>query len=118
MPNTLRILALVSLLLSATACAPGYINAKQLESREQGPSACKKSCGELDMEMGAFVLVGNTVPGCVCVPKSAKPSASVEGASGGGAGGFVLIAAAAAAQQQQADEERRRQADDDQRRRQ
>jgi hypothetical protein len=114
MKATLRRLALVSLLAAATACAPGYINAKQLEQREQGPSACKRSCAELDMEMGAFVLVGNAVPGCVCLPKSAKPTASTEGASGS-AGGFVVIAAAAAAHQQQQemqrqmDEQRRRQ---------
>jgi hypothetical protein len=120
MKPTLRFAALAALLLSAAACAPGYISAKQLDLREQGPTSCKKSCNELEMEMGAFVLVGNQIPGCVCVPKSGKPTASVEGASGGSAGGFVVIAAAAAAHQRQLqmeEERRRRERQDEQQRR-
>ena len=55
--------------LMATAlggCVPGYVKASDLERRAQGPSACAKSCEELKMRMVAMVLVGDTLPGCVC----------------------------------------------------
>jgi hypothetical protein len=47
-------------------CVPGYVKASELERRDQGPSACAKSCEELKMRMVAMVLVGDTLPGCVC----------------------------------------------------
>ena len=103
-----RILARTTLLLGAAGCAPGYLNAKALDSREQGPSACRKRCTELDLEMGAFVLVGDMVPGCVCSPKQSKPTASIEGAAGAAGGAMVMIAAAQQAAQQQQQQQRRR----------
>ncbi len=102
-----RLLAFAALALAASACAPGYIDAKRLEQRGQSPAACRKSCSEL--EMGAFVLAGDTVPGCVCVPRSEKPAASTLGGASGGAGGFVLIAAAVRQQQLQGQQELQRQ---------
>jgi hypothetical protein len=47
-------------------CVPGYIKANELEQRNQGPTACAKSCQDLGMRMVAMVLVGDTLPGCVC----------------------------------------------------
>ena len=47
-------------------CVPGYVKATDLERRDQGPSACAKSCEDLKMRMVAMVLVGDTLPGCVC----------------------------------------------------
>lgn len=56
------------LLLGAAlpACAPGYMRASELERRDQGPTACSKSCQDLGMRMVAMVLVSNDIPGCVC----------------------------------------------------
>jgi hypothetical protein len=97
----------------ATGCAPGYIKSNELESKGQGPSACSKACQDIGMRMTAMVLVGDTVPGCVCQPVTMAPAGSPsaptppsnEGAPQEGAaassGGYVLIAAAAAAHQQQ-----------------
>jgi hypothetical protein len=63
------------------ACSPGYMKASELESKHQGPSDCEARCVELGMRMGAFVLVSDTLPGCVCQPKPSpseppKPAAS------------------------------------------
>ena len=52
-------------------CSPGYMKASELESKHQGPSDCEARCAELGMRMGAFVLVSDTLPGCVCQPKAA-----------------------------------------------
>jgi hypothetical protein len=39
-----RLLALAA--LATSACAPGYINAKQVAQRNQSPAACRKIEGE------------------------------------------------------------------------
>src|SRR6187549_3899385 len=57
--------------LALAACSPGYMKASELESKHQGPSDCEARCVELGMRMGAFVLVSDTLPGCVCQPKPA-----------------------------------------------
>src|SRR5262245_55839863 len=59
---------LLPLSLAFVACAPGYIKSADLESRNQGPTACAKSCEDIGMRMTALVLVGNEQPGCVCQP--------------------------------------------------
>lgn len=130
--------AMASLSVTLGACAPGYMKASELESRDQGPTACSKSCQDIGMRMVAMVLVGDTLPGCVCQvlekqqpdpkleaapttePPAAAPPASdppsapssgdgvKEGASASTAG-YVVIAAAAAARQQQAAQEQQRQ---------
>jgi hypothetical protein len=112
-------------LFALAGCRPGYIKASDLESKGQGPSACAKSCEELGMRMAALVLVGDTLPGCVCQPvtvqsptpkvdapavppavPSAAPSTTpppppaAEGAAAATIG-YVVIAAAIAAQQSQ-----------------
>jgi hypothetical protein len=51
--------------------------------------------------MGALVLVGDQLPGCVCQPPQAQADVANEGASGATAGHAVLLAAAAAARQEQ-----------------
>jgi len=56
-------------------CSPGYMKASELESKHQGPSDCEARCVELGMRMGAFVLVSDTLPGCVCQPKPAASEA-------------------------------------------
>lgn len=65
-------------------CAPGYMKASELESREQGPTACAKSCEDLKMRMVAMVLVSNDLPGCVCQvleqQRSSAPGAALIGA--------------------------------------
>lgn len=117
----------VALLFAAglSACTPGYIKADDLESRQQGPAACAKSCSELHMRMVAMVLVGDQVPGCVCQvtdtvpPPGVTPSAPARGAHNDGGdmpfgaaastGGYVVIAAAAARAQQQQQEIARQQ---------
>lgn len=53
-------------------CRPGYIRASDLESKGQGPAACAKTCEDLGMRMAALVLVGDTLPGCVCQPVTAQ----------------------------------------------
>jgi hypothetical protein len=96
--------------LGLAACTPGYMKVKDLDRREQGPTACASRCQELGMRMGALVLVSNEVPGCVCEPLPPPsvpnaPSDPAKAVSGVGASaamtGEVVIAAAAAAQQQQ-----------------
>jgi hypothetical protein len=105
-------------------CTPGYIKATDLEHRDQGPTACAKTCDDLQMRMVAMVLVGDALPGCVCqvldapppmlVPVPVAPSAPAPSsavpmgtnpvhaeAAAASAGSYVVIAAAAAAQQQQ-----------------
>lgn len=78
----------------------GYLSSAELERQNRGPTACDEQCHRLGMRMGALVLVGDTVPACVCEPmRSAVQIAS--GASGGSTGGYVVVAAAAAAAQQQ-----------------
>jgi hypothetical protein len=104
-----------------TGCTPGYIKSNELESKGQGPSACSKACEDIGMRMTAMVLVGDTVPGCVCQPVTLAPAGSspaptppaTDGAPQEGAaassGGYVLIAAAAAARQQQEQQRRQQQ---------
>ena len=89
---------------AAMGCTPGYIKAADLDRHEQGPTHCAARCSELGMEMGALVLVSNTLPGCVCQPKgthSPAAEAPQKGASGATTGMTVILAAAAAARQQQ-----------------
>ena len=96
------------------ACQPGYIRASELERKEQGPSHCAARCKELHMRMGALVLVGDQLPGCVCQPieRKANPAAppsnsppptpsdgADEGAAAATTSYAVVLAAAAAAQQ-------------------
>lgn len=133
-----RTLAALFLLgVSSFGCRPGYLKASDLESSGQGPAACAKSCEEIGMRMAALVLVGNSLPGCVCQPVAAQapaqkaetppaagapaapaqpepapaaapgPDAVNEGAAASTTG-FVVIAAAVAAERAQ--EERRRRA--------
>ena len=88
------------------ACTPGYMKASDLEAKEQGPSHCAARCEELGMRMGALVLVGDDLPGCVCQPRYKAPppandDSAEEGASAATTGYVVLAAAAAAARQQQ-----------------
>jgi hypothetical protein len=106
-----------ALVSGLVGCAPGYIKASELEQNGQGPAACNKSCSELGMRMTAMVLVGDTVPGCVCQPvtvapaapltapppaaQGTAPAAGAEQGAAASAGGFVVIAAAAAAARQQ-----------------
>lgn len=110
----IRWFAVLGLLCSqlVTGCTPGYMKASQLEAQGQGPTACAKSCEDLGMRMTAMVLVGDSVPGCVCQPASlvapaapvpARPASNTGATEGAAAssGGFVVIAAAAAARQQQ-----------------
>jgi hypothetical protein len=97
----------------ATGCTPGYMKSNELESKGQGPSACSKACEDIGMRMTAMVLVGDTVPGCVCQPVTTAPAgsppapappateAAPEQGAAASSGGYVLIAAAAAARQQQ-----------------
>ena len=80
------------------ACQPGYIKASELERKEQGPSACAARCQELHMRMGALVLVGDQLPGCVCQPVEQKSGAADEGASAATTSYAVVLAAAAAAE--------------------
>ena len=63
------------------ACQPGYIKASELERKEQGPSHCAARCEELHMRMGALVLVGDELPGCVCQPVEARPAPQAASAS-------------------------------------
>ncbi|RYE83934.1 MAG: hypothetical protein EOO75_18735 [Myxococcales bacterium] len=91
------LLALV--LLGLVSCKPGFIEPSELARKGQGPQDCRKRCQELDMEMGALVLLGDSLPGCVCQPRKSASDANTSGASATGAG-YVVIAAAAAAQQQ------------------
>lgn len=97
------------------ACAPtGYIKADDLNSAGRGPAGCMKSCEDLGMRMAALVLVGSSLPGCVCQPlnvqtgtpqpqPSAPPAATpapIEGAAASTTG-YVVLAAAAARQQEE-----------------
>lgn len=85
-----------------SGCGPtGYIKADDLIRRGQGPQHCAASCEELGMEMGAMVLVSNSLPGCVCQPKGARSSSARDGASSSAVSHAVMMAAAAAAHQQQ-----------------
>jgi len=122
--------------VGAIGCTPGYLKADDLEHRDQGPAACAKVCGDLQMRMVAMVLVADALPGCVCqvldvvpapvlVPIPGAPPAPLapppntvnpegtnpvhaEGAAAS-AGSYVVIAAAAAAQQQQQQRQQRQQ---------
>jgi hypothetical protein len=108
------LLAVVALGLSGVGCTPGYMTAKNLESRGQGPAACEKSCADLGMRMAALVLVGNELPGCVCQPlhvqgaplEAPKPSAESDSGAAASTTGYVVLAAAAAARQQQEQQRR------------
>ena len=80
-------------------CQPGYIKPSELKAKGQGPEQCQSRCRELGMEMGALVLLGDQLPGCVCQPAGAPASPGSKGASATGAGYVVIAAAAAAAQQ-------------------
>jgi hypothetical protein len=53
------------------------------------------------MQMGALVLVGDQLPGCVCQPRGAPVAVSRDAASATTAGYAVMLAAAAAAYRQQ-----------------
>jgi hypothetical protein len=124
----LKLCGFVALCIGALGCQPGYIKAGDLEAKGQGPSACRKSCEDLGMRMTALVLVGNTLPGCVCQPvvkqepaplpgiaptNQAGPSASAasaeEGAAASSTGYVVIAAAAAAAREQQRQQQQQQQ---------
>lgn len=81
----------------------GYMKGSDLQDQGQGPTECAAQCEELGMRMGALVLVGNLLPGCVCVPPDAPKDSAKQGASGATVGQVaqVVIAAAAAQHQQQ-----------------
>ena len=71
-----RFVLLSALAFSACfGCRPGYIKASDLESKGQGPAACAKTCEDLGMRMAALVLVGDTLPGCVCQPLTVQAPA-------------------------------------------
>jgi hypothetical protein len=98
-----RVVALVALISGASfsiGCSHGYMRAEDLTHAKRGPEDCAATCRDLGMEMGALVLVSNTLPACVCQPVGAKGAPTAGGASGS-VGGYVVIAAAAAAAQQQ-----------------
>ena len=112
----IKLCGFVALCIGALGCQPGYIKAGELEAQGQGPSACRKSCEDLGMRMTALVLVGNTLPGCVCQPlvkqepaplpgiaptNQTGPSASAEDGAAASTTGYVVIAAAAAAAREQ-----------------
>ena len=112
MTNTRIWVLMVGMFASGlAACQPGYIKADELERKEQGPSHCAARCQELHMRMGALVLVGDQLPGCVCQPieqrvgpaavgpAAQSSNAADEGASAATTGYAVVLAAAAAAQQ-------------------
>ena len=100
-----------------SACTPGYIKSSELEIKGQGPAACSKACTDIGMRMTAMVLVGDTVPGCVCQPVTVAPptppvpagaapvpapaAGSPEHGAAASPGGYVVMAAAAAPRQQQ-----------------
>jgi hypothetical protein len=90
------------LLLASTACATGFATPRQLDVRDTGPAACRKSCGELDLEMGALVLTFNAAPSCVCVPKQRPGTLTAEAERRSEIAG---AAAAAAEEQRRAKEE-------------
>jgi len=120
-------------------CTPGYMDASKLELQGQGPAACSKACTDIGMRMTAMVLVGDTVPGCVCQPLTVAPAPPSPGAAprppapspapapvpepdahapntdGAGpaaaaaTGGYVVIAAAAAAARQQQQQQQQQQ---------
>jgi hypothetical protein len=100
-------LAIVGLCVTGSACTPGYIKASDLEAKGQGPAACHKSCEDLGMRMTAMVLVGDTLPGCVCQPvvkqqpQPLEAPAAETGAAASTTGYVVVAAAAAAAREQQ-----------------
>jgi len=104
------------------ACSPGYMKASELEAKHQGPSDCEARCVELGMRMGALVLVSDTLPGCVCLPKPAvppapKPSteeaptseAAEQGASAATTSYVVAMAAAASARATQTQQQKQQQ---------
>jgi hypothetical protein len=104
-------LSLVVLGVTLLGCAPGYIKSADLEAREQGPTACARSCEDIGMRMTALVLVGNEQPGCVCqpvakespqplVPPAVAPAGAPQEGAAASTTGYVVIAAADAARRQ------------------
>ena len=100
----------IALCIGALGCQPGYIKASELEAQGQGPAACRKSCEDIGMRMTALVLVGDTLPGCVCQPLTKQeplpgpapaPATPAEEGAAASTTGYVVVAAAAAAAQQQ-----------------
>ena len=78
------------------------MKASELESRDQGPTACAKSCEDIQMRMVAMVLVSNDLPGCVCQvleqQRAATPGAAAVGAEGPPAGAAPAPAVAPASE--------------------
>ena len=99
----------LSVVLSASGCAPGYMKADELDRKEQGPAHCAARCHDLGMQMGALVLVGNQLPGCVCQPRGVPGPVSRDAASATTAGYTVMLAAAAAAYRQQQQQQQQQQ---------
>jgi hypothetical protein len=106
--------AIASLVLSVlVGCHTGYMKTEDLTSNKTGPKDCDARCHELGMEMGALVLIADTLPACVCQPVPAASRGAQPGAESGPAslapvsgaapaGGYVAIAAAAEAASRQA----------------
>jgi hypothetical protein len=61
------------------------------------------------MEMGAIVLVGAELPGCVCQPRGGAQPLAQKGASAATTSYAVVLAAAAAARQQQLQQQQQQQ---------
>ncbi len=108
MRNTM-VFVTATVCLALSACAPGFIKVKDLNTLEQGPSHCADRCAELEMQMGAFVMVSNQVPGCVCVPRDTENAPVSQSAAAASMGHIVIMAAAAAARQKQQEQQQRRQ---------
>ena len=88
----------IAISLTAMLGACTVSQAATLEVPKERATECQSHCGKLDMELGAVVIISNSV-GCVCTPRGSAASAT-EGGAAAIAGGAAIQAAIQQQQQQ------------------
>src|SRR4051812_49250045 len=92
---------IASVLLLLSGCETA--SATSRTTPKERVTECEQVCDGVGMKLGALVVMMNSA-GCVCEPKTAQGTSSINGGAGAASGGATIAAAAAAAsvaQQQQ-----------------
>ncbi len=88
-------------LAAATCSCAAALPLQNTHLSNESKQACPLICQQLDMELGAVVVIHDSV-GCVCQPAHRPGVAVTGGATAAGGSAIVVMEQAAAAQQQRA----------------
>ena len=89
-----------AVLAAATCSCAATLPLQNTHLSDESKKACPAVCRELDMELGAVVVIHDSV-GCVCQPAQ-RPGVAVTGGATAAGGSAIVLMEQAAAQQQRA----------------